>query len=135
MKNTQEQVKGQVEARSRRSTEVVAKPSRRKFSGAYIDAVLKELDGAAHGEIGKILRREGLYTKQVARWRKERSTGVQPKRGRKPAASSDLRKELARQEREIARLRRKLEQAEIIIDVQKKVAALLNAMDTSEDPR
>jgi transposase len=135
MKIEQEPINGQVEARSRRSSEVVAKPSRRRFTEAYIDAILKELDAARHGEVGKILRREGLYTKQVARWRAERSTGVQPKRGRKPSASSDVRKELARQEREIARLRRKLEQAEIIIEVQKKVAALLNTMDTTEESR
>lgn len=130
-----EQVNGQGAAGDHRSTEVVAKPNRRRFTQSYIEAVLKELDEAAHGEKGKILRREGLYTKQVARWREERACGMPAKRGRKPTASSDLRKELARQEREIARLRRKLEQAEIIIDVQKKVAALLNAPDTSEESR
>lgn len=135
MLKVQEHVNGQEAARDHRSTEVVAKPSRRRFTQAYMDAVLKELDQAEHGQKGKILRREGLYTKQVARWREERASGVSAKRGRKPTASSDLRKELARQEREIARLRRKLEQAEIIIDVQKKVAALLNAQDTSEESR
>jgi len=130
-----EHINGHVVALNTRSTEVVAKPGRRRFTAAYIDAVLKELDAARHGEIGKILRREGLYGKQVAQWRKQRESGVQPKRGPKPAASSEVRKELARLTRENARLERKLEQAEMIIDVQKKVAALLSTMDQSDEQR
>lgn len=135
MKAENEHVNGHVDVVTPRSTEVVAKPGRRRFTVAYIDTILKELDAARHGEIGKILRREGLYAKQVAMWRKQRESGVQPKRGPKPTASSEVRKELARQEREIARLRRKLEQAEIIIEVQKKVATLLSMMDTSDEQR
>lgn len=135
MKPEQEHVNGHVDAAMRQSTEVVAKASRRRFTEAYIDAVLKELSTARHGEVGKILRREGLYSKQVAMWRKQRSTGVQPKRGPKSTASSDVRKELARLTRENARLERKLEQAEIIIDVQKKVATLLSMLESNEEPR
>jgi transposase-like protein len=133
MKHENEHVNGHADTLSPRSTEVIAKPGRRRFTAAYIDAVLKELDAARHGEIGKILRREGLYAKQVAMWRKQRTTGIQPKRGPKPTASTEVRKELARQEREIARLRRKLDQAEMIIDVQKKVATLLSTMDESDE--
>lgn len=134
MSKVTEPLNGHVEQPTIRSTEVMAKAGRRRFSPAYIEAVLQELDAAPHGEVGKILRREGLYTKQVTRWRRERATGSTAKRGRKPTAGSELRKELARQERELIRLRRKLEQAEIIIEVQKKVAALLNGPDTNEDP-
>lgn len=133
MGTTKEMTNGHVAQQNVRSTEVVAKAGRRKFTKSYIEVVLQELDAAAHGEVGKILRREGLYTKQVARWRRERVTGTTKQRGRKPAAAGDLRKELARQERELVRLRRKLEQAEIIIEVQKKVAALLNGPDTNEE--
>ena len=81
MKQESEQVNGHIDALTTRSTEVVAKPGRRRFTTAYIDAVLKELDAARHGEIGKILRREGLYAKQVAQWRKQRVIGIAPKRG------------------------------------------------------
>ena len=127
-------INGHVDGLVHRSTEVVAKPGRRRFTTAYMDAILNELDSARHGEIGKILRREGLYAKRVAMWRKQHITGVQPKRGPKPTASSEVRKELARLARENARLLRKLEQAEMIIDVQKKVAALLSVMDPSDEP-
>ncbi|GMV53906.1 MAG: hypothetical protein D8M52_09205 [Chlorobi bacterium] len=116
------------------STEVIVKPQRRRFSEAYIDAILKELDTAAHGEKGKILRREGLFSKQVTSWRKQRESGSKVKRGPRSKSSVDMRKELAAREREIARLRRKLEQAEIIIDVQKKVALLLRSTDQTEEP-
>ncbi len=133
MKQETEHVNGHVNALISRSTEVIAKPGRRRFTTAYIDAVLKELDAARHGEIGKILRREGLYAKQVAQWRKQRVTGIEPKRGPKPSASPDVRKELARLTRENARLERKLKQAEIIIDVQKKVAALMATMDQQDE--
>ena len=115
------------------STEVIVKPRRRQFSEAYIDAVLKELDSAAHGEKGKILRREGLFSKQVTAWKKQRESGAKVMRGPKSKSGVDMRKELAGREREIARLRRKLEQAEIIIDVQKKVASLLRSMDQTEE--
>jgi transposase len=122
MLKVREHVNGQEAARDHRSTEVVAKPSRRRFKQAYFDAVLKELDEAKHVQKGKILQREGLYTKQVDRWSAERAGACQ----RSGAAS---------RQREIARLRRKLEQTEIIMDVQKRVAVLLDAQDTSEESR
>lgn len=124
---------GLVKGATSGSPEVVVKPQRRQFSEAYIDAILKELDSAAHGEKGKILRREGLFSKQVTAWKKQRVSGSGVKRGPKVKSGVDIRKELAMREREIARLRRKLEQAEIIIDVQKKVASLLGSMDQSEE--
>lgn len=135
MKKESEHVNGERNGVIARSTEVLAKPSRRRFTAAYIDTVLKELDAARHGEIGSILRREGLYAKQVAQWRKQRVTGIAPKRGPKPSASTEVRKELARLTRENERLERKLKQAEIIIDVQKKVAALMATMDQNDEQR
>ena len=116
-----------------RTTEVVATARRRRFSKSYIAAILKELDEAEHGQRGKILRREGLYSKQVSRWREQLQTGVSSERGRPKSSHDELRKQLARQERELVRLRRKLEQAEIIIDVQKKVSALLNINEVEQE--
>ena len=124
---------GQVKGTSSRSTEVIVRPLRRQFTEGYIDAILQELEVAPHGEKGMILRREGLYSKQVSAWKKLRERGENVKRGPKAGSGIDMRKELAQREREIARLRRKLEQAEIIIDVQKKVASLLRSMDQSEE--
>lgn len=119
----------------RSSTEIVGKARRRQFSAAYIDRILKELDEAPHGEGGKILRREGLYSKQVATWRKHRAEGVESKRGRKPESGSELKKQNEQQQREIARLQRKLMQAEKIIEVQKKVAELLGVILPNDEVR
>jgi len=113
-------VNGTMDRVAQRSTEVVPKTGRRTFSAKYIEAILQELDTCKHGELGKILRREGLYSKQVAMWRKQRHSGLELKRGPDTSVSADTKHELARLTRENARLQRKLEQAEIIIDVQKK---------------
>lgn len=117
-----------------RSTEVAVKPGRRRFTTAYIEQILKELDEAAHGQVGKILRREGIYSKTVSNWRQQRADGVKElKRGRKETPSNELRQKLAKQEREIHRLQRNLDQAEKIIEVQKKVSELLGIMTKEED--
>jgi hypothetical protein len=119
----------------RSTTEIVGKARRRQFSAAYIDRILQELDEAPHGEGGRILRREGLYSNQVSTWRKQRLTGVESKRGRKPELGRDLKKRNEQQQREIARLQRKLMQAEKIIEVQKKVSELLGVILPSDEVR
>jgi transposase-like protein len=92
---------------------------------------LAETDAAAEaGGIGAILRREGLYSSALSDWRRQRDSGAlggqrSTKRGPKPAARNPLAAELAQVKRENARLGRKLQHAEAIIDIQKKVAALL----------
>jgi transposase-like protein len=92
---------------------------------------LAETDAAASaGGIGAILRREGLYSSALSDWRRQRDRGAlggqrPTKRGPKPAARNPLAAELAQVKRENARLGRKLQHAEAIIDIQKKVAALL----------
>jgi transposase-like protein len=92
---------------------------------------LAETDAAAEaGGIGAILRREGLYSSTLSDWRRQRDSGAfggltSTKRGPKPAARNPLAAELAQAKRENARLARKLQHAEAIIDIQKKVAALL----------
>ncbi len=101
-------------------TEVVARPKRRRFSAAYKRSILEEADRCTEaGEIGALLRREGLYSSNLTIWRRQRQHGEleAAKRGRKPA--SDQAKQLRQLQRENARLKRKLEQAEMVIEVQK----------------
>lgn len=113
-------------------TEVVAK--RRRFSAEYKERVLSELEGAERGEIGAILRREGLFSATVNDWRRERARGLAPrKRGRKADPTTAIRKEKERLERENARLRKKLEQAEIIMAAQKKLSEILGIVLPEND--
>ncbi len=108
--------------------EVVPRAKRRQFSAQYKLRILTEADQCTQrGEIGALLRREGLYSSHLTTWRKQRDQGqlqglTPQKRGRKPDPQAA---ELARLQRENAQLRRRLEQAELIIDVQKKVAQML----------
>src|SRR5712692_6938586 len=104
--------------------EVLEKAKRRRFSVEYKLRVLREADACkAPGAIGALLRREGLYSSHLAVWRRQRETGAlagmrAKKRGPK-GRGEDPR--LKQQEREIVRLRRRLQQAETIIEIQKKV--------------
>ena len=110
------------------NTEVVAKPKRRRYTAEYKLRLLHEVDAnQGSGEIGALLRREGLYSSHLTAWRRQRERGeldgLSPqKRGPKPDPQAV---ELARLERENERLRERLRPAELIIDVQKKVAQML----------
>jgi len=109
--------------------EVVPKAKRRQFTAKYKLSILKEADRCTErGQIGELLRREGLYSSHLSKWRQQRARGqlqgLAPKRrGRKPPDPSAA--ELAQLRRENERLRAQLEQAEIIMDVQKKLVKLL----------
>ena len=109
--------------------EVVPKAKRRQFTAKYKLRILEEADHCTErGQIGELLRREGLYSSHLSKWRQQRARGqlqglAPKKRGRKGQDPSVA--ELARLRRENERLRVQLEQAEIIIDVQKKLAQLL----------
>lgn len=110
------------------NTEVVARPQRRRFSAEYKLRILQEADRCAPGELGALLRREGLYSSNLSKWRRQRQAGqlasLRPKqRGRKVDARAQ---EVARLERENARLQAQLERAELIIEAQKKLLVLLN---------
>ncbi len=113
----------------RGTLEVVPKAKRRTFKAEYKARILREADAAAstRGGVGELLRREGLYSSHLAEWRRDAKQGalkgLSKKRGRK-ARSAESR-ELEELRREKARLEEKLRRAEIIIDVQKKVATLL----------
>jgi len=109
-------------------TEVVAKAKRRQHPAEYKLRILREVDECkSPGEVGALLRREGLYSSLVSKWREQRElvslTGLsRPRRGPKvdPQAMEN-----ARLQGENKRLQEKLERAELIIEVQKKVARLL----------
>jgi transposase len=104
--------------------EVVPKAERRQFSTDYKLRVLAEADRCSEpGEIGALLRREGLYSSHLSKWRQQRERGaLGQQRGRKPDPQTA---ELKRLQRENERLRSRLERAEHIIEVQKKLAELL----------
>jgi transposase-like protein len=110
--------------------EVVEKATRRRFTAAYKLRILQEIDSCSEpGAVGRILRREGLYSSLLTTWRKARREGalksLEKKRGRKPLERNPLAKKVERLERENDRLRLKLEKAETILEVQRKVAGLL----------
>lgn len=112
-------------------TEVSVKASRRRFTAAYKQRILERADRCSEpGEIGALLRREGLYSSHLSNWRRQRDQGVlvgltPRKRGRKAEQRSAESVRLEQLERDNETLRTKLEQAELIIDVQKKVSRLL----------
>ncbi|MBM3776311.1 MAG: transposase [Acidobacteria bacterium] len=92
--------------------------------------MLREADGCAPGELGALLRREGLYASHLTTWRRQRERGelaaLSPKqRGRKSRRSDPAMRRVAELERENARLQRRLQQAEVIIEIQKKASELL----------
>ena len=104
--------------------EVPARHARRRFTTAYKLEILRKADACTrHGELGALLRREGLYSSHVVTWRRQREHGLRPKtRGRKKAAVDPRVKKL---EQENRRLTSQLQRAETIIAFQKKVAELL----------
>ena len=114
----------------RPNPEVLARPKRRAYTGEYKQQVLAEADAArGSGEIGAVLRRHGLYSSHLTKWRKERKSGIleglaPQKRGPK-SKTNPLAAENQKLRRDNERLTDRLRKAEIVIDVQKKVAMLL----------
>lgn len=112
------------------STEVVL-ARRRQFTGEYKRRVLDETDRARPGEIGLILRREGLYSSQLASWRKWRSgMTTQKKSSGKDVIDLAAYRQL---EKENAKLKLKLRKAEAMLELQKKALALLDEEDEPSD--
>lgn len=110
--------------------EVSAFPKRRRFSAAYKARIVEEAEGCTEpGAIGALLRREGLYSSQLSSWRELYRTGAlqalrDDKRGRKPT-KHPLEDENEKLRKQNERLADRLERAEMIIEIQKKVAAML----------
>ena len=116
----------------RLNPEVPERAKRRRFTAEYKLRIVQEADRCSAGEQGALLRREGLYSSHLAAWRRQRDTGALAafgkKRGRK-AKRSPEQEEIERLQREIGRLRRRVEQTEAIIAAQRKVAALEQALE------
>jgi len=120
--------------------EVVARPTRRRFTAADKLRILKLADACtAVGSLGTLLRAEGLYASNLTTWRRQRTEGtlsaLTPQtRGRKVVAPQPLRAENERLRQENARLSTRLKQAELIIEVQKKVSQILGIpLETPEE--
>lgn len=120
--------------------EVVPRAKRRRFSAEYKLRILEEADACSErGQIGSLLRREGLYSSHLTTWRQQREQGQldglgPKKRGRKPSVDEALAKELAELKRENQRLENRLQQAETIIEVQKKLSGLLGLTLNGNQP-
>src|SRR3954454_6993150 len=127
------------ESNARPDPEVVAQAKRRSFTADYKHRNLVEADQAkGSGGIGALLRREGLYSSVLTNWRRERAAGVRQslapqKRG--PKSKRDpVQEEIQKLQKDNARLTEQLRKAEIVIDVQKKVGALLGWPIPTTDP-
>ena len=114
-----------------RDPEVLEKPVRRQFTTAYKLEMVEAAERCTElGQIGALLRREGLYSSQLSTWRNQRHQGQlqalsDNKRGRKATIPHPAQKELEQLRRENQRLRRNMQQAELIIDIQKKASQLM----------
>jgi len=112
------------------STEVKPRATRRRFTADYKNAILDEADACTQvGELGALLRREGLYSSHLTTWRAQRERGkleglTPRKRGPKPREKNPLDKKVRELKRENTKLRKRVERAEALIEVQKKVSEL-----------
>lgn len=122
----------------RHDVQVTAKARRRRFSAEYKLKVVREADDCTKaGELGALLRREGLYSSHLTDWRRAREQGElvkPPKRGRPAKVVDPSAKRIAELERALAKATARAEHAEALVDLQKKVAALLGRPLESEKP-
>jgi len=123
-----------------REVEVLAKAERRRFTPEYKRRILQEADACSKpGELGALLRREGLYSSHLAAWRLARARGELSgakarKRGPKARVPHPDARRILQLERETRSLRARAERAEALVDLQKKVAALLgNGQPSGEE--
>ena len=112
-------------------TEVAAKVTRRRFGAKYKKQMLDDAAAcSAPGEVGALLRREGLYSSHLARWREQAERGELAglkarKRGPVPRAADPRDKRLAEMEKELGKVTRRAERAEALVEIQKKLSELL----------
>lgn len=120
--------------------EVPEKPMRRRFAAAYKLRLLKEVEALTDsGQIGALLRREGLYSSHLTTWRRQRDAGalqaLQPKkRGRRGRRRDPMSQENEQLRRANDRLARRLKKAEAIIEIQKKISELLGIPLSHPEP-
>jgi transposase-like protein len=110
--------------------EVVPMARRRQYSRAYKLRILAEVGQCQRGEVGALLRREGLYSSVLSKWRQQKAAGkLDRPAGGQEQRVEDQAKELRRLQKENARLQAQLAKAEAIIEVQKKLSTLLETME------
>ncbi len=110
--------------------EVVPMARRRQFSRAYKLRILAEVARCQRGEVGALLRREGLYSSMLSKWRQQKAAGkLDQTNVSQEQKAEDQAKELRRLQRENAQLQAQLAKAEAIIELQKKLSALLETME------
>ena len=124
----------------RPETEVTEKPKRRRFTAEYKRRMLREAAACTErGELGALLRREGLYSSHLTEWRKQAERGelaglAAKRRGPKPRRIDPRDKRIAELEREIRRLSHRAQRAEALVELQKKVSEILGiALPTPAD--
>lgn len=121
------------EPRGESDIEIAPVARRRVFTDAYKRQILEEVDRATHGEVGLILRREGLYSSTLVQWRRRRNNMSTQGKEKKQTITALQSKNKA-QEKEIARLKLKLVKAEAMLDLQKKAADFF-ALQNEESER
>ena len=118
--------------------QVAAKPRRRTYTAEYKRRILKEADACATpGAVGALLRREGLYSSHLVVWRRARGRGelaalAPKKRGRRPIPVDPRERKIAELERQLVQMTGRAERAEGLVELQKKLAALLGRPLESE---
>jgi len=120
--------------------EVTEKAARRRFSAEYKRKVLKEADACVPGEIGALLRREGLYSSHLSVWRSARERGeiaglAPKKRGPKVTPPDPRDRKIVELERETRRWQARAERAEALVGLQKKVSAILGIVLPESDEK
>ena len=123
--------------------EVPERARMRRFSASYKQRILREYEGLGNADKGAVLRREGLYSSLISEWRKQRDqgalAGLAQKRGRPETDPRD--REVARLRKELAQAERELDTARKVIEIQSKLSALLEGLAAesaeggSESPR
>ena len=113
-----------------KSLEVLEKPKRRRFSIEEKLRILREADACTSGTIGAMLRREGIYSSHLSAWRRQRDrggldTGMLRERAKGEGEDEVARRRIAELERENRKLQRRMQRAELILDIQKKASGLL----------
>jgi transposase-like protein len=116
-------------ADEKQKTEVLARATRRTFTAEYKERILAEAEACTRrGEMGALLRREHLYSSHLTVWRAARDAGAlasPPKRGPKAQQPDDRDRRIVELERENARFKARAERAELLVEIQKKVASIL----------
>jgi transposase len=119
--------------------EVEIKAGRRRFTARYKLSIVEQADRCQHsGEVGALLRREGLYSSHLSSWRRQHREGLlqglsPQQRGPKPNAAAAEQREIVRLQKQVSKLEHELEKAHTIIDVQKKLSVLLSTIPKDED--